>query len=156
MKQQGTVKGLIPMYSEEVIYRWTPKAFWNHHYRENKSKKQRSWNDRDPVQSENEFLLTSLSRGKRNRLQINIADFEFLKTKPGPHIQANTSSKTTRNLKEAPFWQSQSEKDRHQNEEAPENQTQQINWNNKIQHSCSKDRPSTVSKVRPKKTTSFE
>lgn len=27
------------MYSEEVICRWTPKAFRNHHYRENKSKK---------------------------------------------------------------------------------------------------------------------
>lgn len=149
-------KGLIPMYSEEVICRWTPKAFRNHHYRENKSKKA---NERQRPGTIKEWISSNVAFEREAKsVKIKYRWFRI------PQKQQNLNH-TFRSIhffiskgigKRHHSDRANPKKDRHQNEEAPENQTQQINWNYKIQHSCSKDRPSTVSKVRPKKTTSFE
>lgn len=131
-------RGNLPLNSESVLESSLPGK---------QVRQQRPVNDRDPVQSENEFLLTSLSRGKRNRLQINIADFEFLKTK---------QQKPKRNWKEAPFWQSNPKRTAIRMKKLLKTNCNRSTEYYKIQHSWVRIDQTNVSNVKTKKTTSFE
>lgn len=124
--KKGTTKGLIPMYSEEVICRWTPKAFWNHHCRENKSKQKQK---RQRPGTIREWISSNVAFEREAKSVYNkiIADFEFL-TQQKPEPQFRHKNQKPGIWKKHHSDRANPKKDRHQNEEAHENQLQQINW----------------------------